>query len=165
MCITVYQAQQNYPKAVKAYDGGVAVMLVPEDIGNVVMQSGMAKEQRFLMHFHEPDMQMWELDNRSTIYQMPDRPCIAPEEFKKAEVCMDVFPEHLVNEVEIALIARADNHSRCYGMLNWGDSIDMGYTLQGRGGGNLYGVIMNMIIRIHVLLCMQELESEDSLTI
>ena len=51
------------------------------------------------------------------------------------EVCMDVFPEHLVNEVEIALIARADNHSRCYGMLNWGDSIDMGYTLQGRGGG------------------------------
>jgi hypothetical protein len=48
---------------------------------------------------------------------------------------MDVFPEHLVNEVEIALIARADNHSRCYGMLNWGDSIDMGYTLQGRGGG------------------------------
>ena len=87
------------------------------------------------MHFHEPDMQMWELDNRSTIYQMPDRPCIAPEEFKKAEVCMDVFPEHLVDEVEIALIARADNHSRCYGMLNWGDSIDMGYTLQGRGGG------------------------------
>ena len=133
--VTVHQAQQNYPKAVKAYDGGVAVMLVPEDIGNVVMQSGMAKEQRFLMHFHEPDMQMWELDNRSTIYQMPDRPCIAPEEFKKAEVCMDVFPEHLVNEVEIALIARADNHSRCYGMLNWGDSIDMGYTLQGRGGG------------------------------
>lgn len=45
------------------------------------------------------------------------------------------IPEHLVNEVEIALIARADNHSRCYGMLNWGDSIDMGYTLQGRGGG------------------------------
>ena len=151
LCITVYQAQQNYPKAVKAYDGGVAVMLVPEDIGNVVMQSGMAKEQRFLMHFHEPDMQMWELDNRSTIYQMPDRPCIAPEEFKKAEVCMDVFPEHLVNEVEIALIARADNHSRCYGMLNWGDSIDMGYTLQGRGGGKP--------------VCMQELESEDSLTI
>ena len=135
LCITVYQAQQNYPKAVKAYDGGVAVMLVPEDIGNVVMQSGMAKEQRFLMHFHEPDMQMWEIDNRSTIYQMPDRPCIAPEEFKKADVCMDVFPEHLVDEVEIALIARADNHSRCYGMLNWGDSIDMGYTLQGRGGG------------------------------
>ena len=35
LCITVYQAQQNYPKAVKACsDGGVAVMLVPEDVGN-----------------------------------------------------------------------------------------------------------------------------------
>jgi len=31
--------------------------------------------------------------------QMPDRPCIAPEEFKKAEVGMDVFTEPLVNEV------------------------------------------------------------------
>ncbi len=67
-------------------------MLVPEDIGNVVMQSGMAKEQRFLMHFHEPDMQMWELDNRSTIYQMPDRPCIAPEEFKKRRCVYGCIP-------------------------------------------------------------------------
>lgn len=137
VCVTVFQAQQNYPKAIKAYDGGIAVMLVPEDIGSVVMQPGMAKEQRVLMHFHEPEMPMWELDNRSTIYQMPDRPCISPDVFRDAGVSLDVFPQHLTDEVEIALIARADNHSRCYGMINWGDSVDMGYTKQGRGGGKL----------------------------
>ena len=110
-------------------------MLVPENIGNVVMQPGMAKEQRFLMHFHEPEMAMWELDNRSTIYQMPDRPWISPDVFKAADVMMDVFPEKRIDEVEIALIAKADNHSRGYGFINWGDSVDMGYTRQGRGGG------------------------------
>lgn len=135
LCITVFQAQQNYPKAIKSYKGGIAVMLVPENIGNVVMQPGMAKEQRFLMHFHEPEMAMWELDNRSTIYQMPDRPWISPDVFKAADVMMDVFPEKRIDEVEIALIAKADNHSRGYGFINWGDSVDMGYTRQGRGGG------------------------------
>lgn len=137
ICATVFQAQQNYPKAVKAYDGGIAVMLVPENIGKVVMQSGMAKEQKVLLHFHEPEMPIWEIDNRSLIYQMPDRPYIAPDEFKNANVMMDVFPETLVDEVEIAFASKADDHSRGYGFINWGDSVDQGYTKQGRGGGRL----------------------------
>lgn len=135
LCITVYQAQQNYPKAIKADKDGIAVMLVPEGINEVIMQSGMAKEQSFLMHFHEPQETIAELDNRSTIYQMPDRPYIEPEMFKKSGVMIDVFPENKNDDVEIALIAKADAHSRCYGMINWGDSVDQGYTEQGRGNG------------------------------
>lgn len=136
-CATVYQAQQNYPKAVKAYDGGVAIMLVPEGINRVVMQSGMAKEQRFLIHFHEPSEKILEIDNRSLIYQMPDRPYILPEVFKKSGVMLDIFTDKILNEVEIQLINKADDHSRGYGFINWGDSVDIGYTKQGRGGGRL----------------------------
>lgn len=135
LCITVFQAQQNYPKAVKSEKNGIAVMLVPEGIGKVVMQSGMAREQRFLMHFHPAEETILELDNRSLIYQMPDRPFIDPDVFRKSGVMMDVFPEKLNDDVEIALIGRADSHARCYGMLNWGDSWDPNYTQQGRGNG------------------------------
>lgn len=135
VCITVYQAQQNYPKAVKADRSGIAVMLVPEGIGNVVMQPGMAREQKFLMHFHAADEPILELDNRSLIYQMPDRPCISPEVFKEAGVMLDVFPEKREEDVEIALISKGDGHARTYGMLNWGDTWDSGYTTQGRGNG------------------------------
>lgn len=135
LCITVFQAHQNYPKAVKSDRNGIAVMLVPEGIGNVVMQPGMAREQRFLMHFHEADETILELDNRSLIYQMPDRPFIDPDVFRKSGVMIDVFPEKLNDDVEIALIGRADAHARCYGMLNWGDSWDPNYTMQGRGNG------------------------------
>ena len=113
LCVTVFQAQQNYPKAIKADNDGIAVMLVPEDCGEVIMQPGMAREQRMLMHFHAAEEPVLELDNRSLIYQMPDRPAISPEVFKNSGVMLDVFPEKLNDDVEIALMGKADGHARC----------------------------------------------------
>lgn len=137
VCATVYQAQQNYPKAVQADAGGVAVMLVPEGVGKVVMQPGMSREQKFLLHFHTAEESLAEIDNRSLIYQMPDRPYLSPETHRKSGVWMDVFADRHDIEVEKSLISKADGHCRAYGMLNFGDSYDPGYTDQGRGGGDL----------------------------
>ena len=139
MCATVFQAQQNYPKAVRADEAGVHIFLVPKGGTQVVMQSGMSREQRFLLHFHGPECGLLELDDRSLIYQMPDRPSIPPEVFRDAGVMPDIFVdrEKRKDDVEIALIGRCDSHARCYGMLNWGDAPDPGYTAQGRGGGKL----------------------------
>ena len=70
---------------------------------------------------------------------MPDRGYIEPQEFEKAKVFPDIFlPADKINDdVEIALIDKADAHARCYGMICWGDGPDPGYTSQGRGGGDL----------------------------
>lgn len=135
ICATVFQAQQNYPKAVKADREGIAVMLVPRGEDRVVLQPGMSREQKFLLHFHDSRESLAELDNRSLIYQMPDRPVISPEVFKKAGVMPEVFPDKMSEETEILLIRRGDGHNRAFGMLNWGDSMDANYTSQGRGGG------------------------------
>lgn len=135
VCATIFQAQQNYPKAVKADKNGISVMLVPENVDKVVMQSGMSREQKFLLHFHGPEESLKEIDNRSLIYQMPDRPTIAPAVYKEADVMLDVFVENIDPDVEASFIYKADEHARCYGMLNWGDAPDPGYTLQGRGKG------------------------------
>ena len=61
LCITVYQAQQNYPKAVKSDSEGIAVMLVPEGEDKVIMQPGMARTQKVLMHFHAADEKILEI--------------------------------------------------------------------------------------------------------
>ena len=137
VCATIFQAKQNYPKAVKADESGVYVMLVPEDVDRVVMESGMSREQRFLLHFHGPEETLTEIDNRSLIYQMPDKPSLSPEVFKEAGVMPDIFMDRdrMNQDVEIALIGKCDGHARCFGMLNWGDSPDPGYTNQGRGKG------------------------------
>lgn len=137
VCATIYQAQQNYPKAVKADNSGIYVMLVPKDVNQVVLRSGMSREQKFLLHFHGAEETLTELDNRSLIYQMPDRPAIPAEIYKEAGVMPDIFVDRdkLNYDVEISLIEKCDGHARCFGMLNWGDAPDPGYTTQGRGQG------------------------------
>lgn len=133
---TVFQAQQNYPKAVCANKDGICVKLVPEGVDKVVMQSGMARKQSLLLFFHEPDLDMSQINNRSLIYQMPDRPILDSSIYEEAKVFHDVFVANPIKEIERSFIYKADSHSRCYGMMNWGDSPDPGYTLQGRGNGS-----------------------------
>lgn len=137
VCATIYQAQQNYPKAVKADESGIYLYLVPKDVNKVVMESGMSREQKFLLHFHDAEESLREIDNRSIIYQMPDKPSIPADVFKEAGVMPDIFVDkNDVNyDVEISLIGKCDGHARCFGMLNWGDAPDPGYTTQGRGKG------------------------------
>ena len=139
VCATVFQAQQNYPKAVKSDESGIYVMLVPEGVEQVVFESGMSREQRMQLHFHSADESLEALDSRSLIYQMPDRPWLDPEVYRDAGVCPDIFlsADQTDPEVETALINRCDAHSRSYGMLNFGDAPDMNYTRQGRGKGML----------------------------
>ena len=137
VCATVFQAQQNYPKAVQADRNGLSVMLVPENVEKVVMQTGMSREQKFLLHFHDAEESLAEINNRSLIYQMPDRPYLSPETHRDSGVWQDVFVDRWDMDVERCLAGRADGHCRAYGMLNFGDSYDAGYTNQGRGGGNL----------------------------
>ncbi|NLZ81500.1 MAG: hypothetical protein GX913_06855, partial [Clostridiales bacterium] len=132
---TLFQAQQNYPKAFYADKEGICVKLVPDGVDKVVMQSGMARKQNMLLFFHEPDLDMNQINNRSLMYQMPDRPSLDPAVYEEAKVFHDVFVTEQIKEVERSFIYKADSHSRCYGMMNWGDSPDPGYTLQGRGNG------------------------------
>lgn len=137
VCATVFQAQQNYPKAVWADGEGISVMLVPEGVDKVEMESGMSREQKMLLHFHDVEETLEELNNRSLIYQMPDRPYVLPEVHRASECYMDIFTDKYDVEAEQALIAKADGHARAYGMLNFGDAPDMNYTTQGRGGGEV----------------------------
>ena len=135
VCATIFQAQQNYPKAVKADRDGIYVMLVPEGFNEVIMQPGMAREQKFMLNFHAAGESISELDNRSLIYQMPDRPIVAPYVYKNSGAVTDVFADKCSPDIDILLINKADSRARSFGMLNWGDTIDKNYTKQGRGGG------------------------------
>lgn len=137
VCATIFQAHQNYPKAVKADRESVQVMLVPEAVDRVVMEPGMAREQRFMLYFHSPQETIQEIDNRSLIYQMPDRPVLDPQVYRDAGIFPEIFPEKKDVTTEAWLITRCDSHARCFGMLNWGDAPDPGYTAQGRALGEL----------------------------
>ena len=137
VCGTIYQAFQNYPKAVRASSSGIELFLVPEGDTPVIMQSGMAREQRFQLYFHPAEEPLSEINNRSTIYQMPDRPVLPSKIYEAAGVMPDIFVHEKDFDTECALIQCGDSHARSYGMMNWGDTPDMNYTAQGRGNGHL----------------------------
>ncbi|MDD4689530.1 MAG: hypothetical protein PHE51_07275, partial [Eubacteriales bacterium] len=135
VCASIYQAQQNYPKAVYADKDGMKISLVPKDVGCIEMQSGMARQQRILLRFHSADESYEDLSNYTTLYQMPDYVRLAPQVYKDADIFEDVFIDNIIKPIERKLMLLGDNHARCYGMLNWGDAPDPGYSQQGRGGG------------------------------
>ena len=135
ICATVYQAFQNYPKAVCAERDALTVYLVPEG-REVRIEHSMALTQRFLLHLHD-GLSPEELNDRSTMYQMPDRPYVSPDVFEESGVYPGIFTKKPISDAEIFLAEKADEHNRCYGMPNWGDSADWGYTEQGRGGGEI----------------------------
>ncbi len=139
LCATVFQAQQNFPKAIKADAEGLYVYLIPQGEDKVLFSSGMARTQRVQLHFHDAEEPIEMIDNRSLIYQTPICPYVAPELFKAAKVFPDIVSDFAKanDDVELALIAKADSHGRAYGMMNWGDFPDSNYTAQGRGGGRL----------------------------
>jgi hypothetical protein len=135
LAATIYQAQQNYPKAVSAQSDGLTISLVPDRSEPVTFWPGMAREQKVLLQFHGSDTELDEINFCSTVYQMPDRPLLSPDVFQAAGVFENVFVQQKSQNAELALTAKADTKSRCYGMLNWGDAPDGGYTMQGRGDG------------------------------
>ncbi len=139
VCAAVYQAQQNFPKAIAADRNGLSVFLIPEGKEKVLFSSGMAREQRFQLHFHDAAEPVEELDSRSLIYQMPVQPWVDPALFEKAGFMPGIVTdvEKADPETELLFIDLADHHGRAYGMMNWGDFPDDNYTAQGRGGGKL----------------------------
>ena len=139
VCATVYQAHQNFPKALQADRDGIEVKLVPEGATPIVVQSGMAIAQKFRLYFHKADEDLQDINHQTIMYQMPDRALLEPEVYEKSGLYPDIFvaQEQKDSDVECALMMTADNHTRGYGMMNWGDTPDPHYTAQGRGSGRL----------------------------
>lgn len=139
VCATVYQAQQNFPKAVSASKDGIVVKLVPEGGVPVKVQSGVAIAQQFQLYFHDKEETLQDINHQTILYQMPDQPILESEIYEQSGLYPDIFvdKEKQIPDVECALMMTADNHTRSYGMMNWGDAPDPHYTAQGRGDGCL----------------------------
>lgn len=141
ICATLFQAYQNYPKALKADKNGISIKIVPENY-KIKFLRGMAKTHTFFIHLHSKDVTKEELNIRSLQFQMPDRPYLDTKTYKNAKVFPDIFLEksEQIKEYEQAFIYKMDSRGKAYGIINWGDVPDMHYTKQGRGSGELVWV-------------------------
>ncbi len=141
ICATLFQAYQNYPKALKADKNGIYVYIVPKG-AKIEFLRGMAKTHTLFIHLHSGKTTKEELNIRSLQFQMPDRPYIDTQVYQEAKVFPDIFLDRAdqIKEFEQAFVHKIDARGKAYGILNWGDVPDMHYTKQGRGNGELVWV-------------------------
>ena len=137
MCITVFQAQQNYPKGLRLDADGLDVALFPGTDGPLCWRQGVARTQRLLLQPHAGDLTLADANVRSLQFQMPDRPRLPSEWYRRAGVLENVWTDQPFQPLEAYLNDLADRRLRAYGLLHWGDAPDMDYTSQGRGRGKL----------------------------
>lgn len=136
VAVTLHQAHQNFPKALRVDGSGIGVALLPAG-HSLSIARGMAKTHRLFLHVHGADTSLEAVNVRSLQFQMPDQPLLPAAVYRAADVMEAVWVDRPVRRVEQFLLDLADRRTRGYGMLNWGDGPDAGYTEQGRGHGEL----------------------------
>ncbi len=133
ICATVYQAFQNFPKALSVDKNGMQIDIIPKLPEGITFFKGMAKTHTIFLHLHDTKQNT---DARSLQFQMPDRPILEASVYQEADIFPDMYKRaEKDNDVECALIHKFDLRSRAFGMIHFGDSVDVNYTAQGRGNG------------------------------
>ena len=136
LCVSVFQAFQNYPKGFRVDKDGLSVDLIPESFGGIRVAQGMARSQKMLLHFHSADTPEQELNFRSLQYNMPDKPSIDAHVYTDAGLYREFIGEKRQMNVELYIKNMGETTAYAYGMMHWGDAPDMGYTTQGRAHGD-----------------------------
>ena len=136
--VSIYQAQQNFPKRVSVSETGIAADLIPEETGAVEFIQGMSKTHRIQIHFHAPDAdRAKELTFRAFQYQLPDKPAVDKSAYIESSIFPDIFNHAYNKQMEQYIDGLFANRSHALGMMHWGDNPDEGYTAQGRGMGDV----------------------------
>ncbi len=137
LALSIYQAHQHFPKALRADCDGIVCALYPETERPAPVLRGMAKTHRLLLHFHGPNTALQELSVRSLQFQLPDLPALPRAWYRENNPWIETFfPERLPNRLLSYFMRMHDGRPQALGMLHFGDAPDAGYTNQGRGHGH-----------------------------
>jgi hypothetical protein len=137
VCITPFQAHQNFPKGLKVHEGGIDLGILPSGEGPIKILQGVAKTHRIQFYFHDNSLSLDDVVVLSLQFQYPDVGMLAEAWYRDSGVWENLFPENKCQVVEQGIINMADGRNRGLGMMHWGDGPDHGYTQQGRGKGEL----------------------------
>ena len=137
VCITPFQAHQNFPKGLRVHEGGIDVGILPAGEGPIKILQGVAKTHRMQFYFHDKSMGLDDVVIQSLQFQYPDVGMLPEAWYRDSGVWENLFPEQTCQRIEARLIDVADERNRGLGMMHWGDGPDHGYTQQGRGKGDL----------------------------
>lgn len=133
----IYQAYQNFPKAIKSTGDGMVISLLP-DIGTLLkVPQGVARTSRCYFYFHDPNLDDRALVDRAHQFEMMPVPVPEPQAYMSSEVFGKYVSDHYHFATERFLYRYVDSRAKGLGMLNFGDGPEWEYIKQGRSGGEI----------------------------
>ena len=137
LTLSIHQAHQNFPKALRVDGAGIACALYPNDAPPAPLLQGMAKTHRVQLTFHPAADSLQASSVRSLQFQLPDRPALSRDWFRANNPWLEAFfPAQIPNRLITHLNKLHDGRPKALGMFHFGDAPDAGYTDQGRGQGH-----------------------------
>ncbi len=135
LALTMRQAQQNFPKRLRATMDGIEAYLYPQTEDPLTIYQGVAKTHQILLHFHKANPDIEEISRRSLQFQLPDHPALSSQWYQQSGVWEDVFSGRRYGRIEALLADVIDTRPIGLGVMSFGDEFSHGYTWQGRGDG------------------------------
>lgn len=134
---SLYQAHQNFPKGLEGDTDGATLWLVPPEGEPLTWRRGVAKTHRWQLFFHPSGTDREQISHRSLQFQFPDVPALPPGVYRRSGVWENVFPDERIAAMERELMRGVDYRAKGLGIFHFGDGPNVGYTEQGRGGGEI----------------------------
>ncbi len=152
VCASIYQAYQNFPKALSVAENTLTISLFPREHAAIAIPQGVAKTSKFQLSFHEPGLGDEELMDLLLRMEMPPVGSVQSTTYIQSGV-YDPFVSDLHHHpTERFLYRFVDSRAKGLGFLHFGDCPEWEYVKQGRSKGrdiwinNEYDMPHNFIV-------------------
>lgn len=133
----IYQAYQNFPKALETSKDGIVINLLPDTGNPLKVPQGVARTSRCYLYFHDVELDDRMLVDRAHQFEMPAVPVPEAECYMSSRVFGQYVSDHYHYATERFLYRYVDSRAKGLGMLNFGDGPEWEYIKQGRSKGEL----------------------------
>lgn len=131
----IYQAYQNFPKALSADQKSISLSFYPDDYEPIEFPQGVQKTSRFFIFCMDGDASDHEVIDQLLTFEMPPVGCSPSSEFIAAGSFGKEVSELFDPVTERFLYRFVDSRAKGLGFLNFGDCPEWEYSKQGRSLG------------------------------
>lgn len=150
--LEVFQAYQNFPKALHINKDDIVMALYPEECEPIEFPQGVQKTSKFYLFAMDPETEERMVVDNLLNLEMPPQPFAEPVEYIKAGIFGKEVSDFIDPPTERFLYRFVDSRAKGLGFLNFGDCPEWEYSKQGRSKGrdiwinNEYDMVHNFVI-------------------
>ncbi len=135
ICASIYQAYQNFPKALSADTDTITLSLFPKSYTPISIPQGVGKTSIFHLYFHETGLSDSALVDHLLRLEMPPVGAIDSEVYIDSQVFDPFISKAIHYPTERFLYRFIDSRAKGLGFLHFGDGPEWEYMKQGRSNG------------------------------